>query len=147
MVLGGIEMKVLNQVVNDKFALYHGDCVDVTKGIPDNSIHYTIFSPPFSSLYTYSNSDRDMGNSKSDEEFYKHFEFLVKELYRITIPGRLVSFHCMQIPLMKERDGVIGLKDFRGDLIRSFQKEGFINHSEVCIWKNLVVEMQRTKAL
>ena len=140
-------MKVLNQVVNDKFALYHGDCVDVTKGIPDNSIHYTIFSPPFSSLYTYSNSDRDMGNSKNDEEFYKHFEFLVKELYRITIPGRLVSFHCMQIPLMKERDGVIGLKDFRGDLIRSFQKEGFIYHSEVCIWKNPVVEMQRTKAL
>ena len=140
-------MKVLNQVVNDKFALYHGDCVDVTKGIPDDSIHYTIFSPPFSSLYTYSNSDRDMGNSKSDEEFYKHFEFLVKELYRITIPGRLVSFHCMQIPLMKERDGVIGLKDFRGDLIRSFQKEGFIYHSEVCIWKNPVVEMQRTKAL
>lgn len=140
-------MKVLNQVVNDNFALYHGDCVDVTKGIPNNSIHYTIFSPPFSSLYTYSNSDRDMGNSKSDEEFYKHFEFLVKELYRITIPGRLVSFHCMQIPLMKERDGVIGLKDFRGDLIRSFQKEGFIYHSEVCIWKNPVVEMQRTKAL
>ena len=140
-------MKVLNQVVNDKFALYHGDCVDVTKGIPDNSIHYTIFSPPFSSLYTYSNSDRDMGNSKNDEEFYEHFEFLVKELYRITIPGRLVSFHCMQIALMKERDGVIGLKDFRGDLIRSFQKEGFIYHSEVCIWKNPVVEMQRTKAL
>ena len=140
-------MKVLNQVVNNNFALYHGDCVDVTKGIPDNSIHYTIFSPPFSSLYTYSNSDRDMGNSKNDEEFYKHFEFLVKELYRITIPGRLVSFHCMQIPLMKERDGVIGLKDFRGDLIRSFQKEGFIYHSEVCIWKNPVVEMQRTKAL
>ena len=140
-------MKVLNQVVNNNFALYHGDCVDVTKGIPDNSIHYTIFSPPFSSLYTYSNSDRDMGNSKNDEEFYKHFEFLVKELYRITIPGRLVSFHCMQMPLMKERDGVIGLKDFRGDLIRSFQKEGFIYHSEVCIWKNPVVEMQRTKAL
>ena len=140
-------MKVLNQVVNNNFALSHGDCVDVTKGIPDNSIHYTIFSPPFSSLYTYSNSDRDMGNSKNDEEFYKHFEFLVKELYRITIPGRLVSFHCMQIPLMKERDGVIGLKDFRGDLIRSFQKEGFIYHSEVCIWKNPVVEMQRTKAL
>ena len=140
-------MKVLNQVVNNNFALYHGDCLDVTKGIPDNSIHYTIFSPPFSSLYTYSNSDRDMGNSKNDEEFYKHFEFLVKELYRITIPGRLVSFHCMQIPLMKERDGVIGLKDFRGDLIRSFQKEGFIYHSEVCIWKNPVVEMQSTKAL
>ena len=140
-------MEILNQQVKERYAFYHGDCIDVTKGIPDNSIHYTIFSPPFSSLYTYSNSDRDMGNSKNDEEFFTHFSYLVKELYRITIPGRLISFHCMQIPLMKERNGVIGLKDFRGDLIRAFQKEGFIYHSEVCIWKNPVTEMQRTKAL
>ena len=140
-------MEILNQQVKERYAFYHGDCIDVAKGIPDNSIHYTIFSPPFSSLYTYSNSDRDMGNSKNDEEFFTHFSYLVKELYRITIPGRLISFHCMQIPLMKERDGVIGLKDFRGDLIRAFQKEGFIYHSEVCIWKNPVTEMQRTKAL
>ena len=140
-------MEILNQQVKERYAFYHGDCIDVTKGIPDNSIHYTIFSPPFSSLYTYSNSDRDMGNSKNDEEFFTHFSYLVKELYRITMPGRLISFHCMQIPLMKERDGVIGLKDFRGDLIRAFQKEGFIYHSEVCIWKNPVTEMQRTKAL
>ena len=140
-------MEMLNQQVKERYAFYHGDCIDVTKGIPDNSIHYTIFSPPFSSLYTYSNSDRDMGNSKNDEEFFTHFSYLVKELYRITMPGRLISFHCMQIPLMKERDGVIGLKDFRGDLIRAFQKEGFIYHSEVCIWKNPVTEMQRTKAL
>jgi DNA modification methylase len=140
-------MNILNQFVADKYACYNGDSCEVVKEIPDNSIHYTLFSPPFSSLYTYSNSDRDMGNSKGDDEFFKHFEFLVKELYRVTMPGRLLSFHCMNIPLMKERDGVIGLKDFRGDLIRVFQSQGFIYHSEVTIWKNPVTEMQRTKAL
>ena len=141
------EVKILNQVVKGNYSLYQGDCVDVVKGIPDNSIHYTIFSPPFSSLYVYSNSDRDLGNSKNDNQFYEHFRYLVKELFRVTMPGRLLSFHCMNIPLMKERDGVIGLKDFRGELIKLFQEEGFIYHSEVTIWKNPVVEMQRTKAL
>lgn len=140
-------MKILEQRVEEFYSMYHGDSCEVVKGIPDNSIHYTIFSPPFSSLYTYSNSDRDMGNSKNDEEFYEHFRYLVKELYRITMPGRLLSFHCMNIPLMKQKDGVIGLKDFRGDLIKLFTDEGFIFHSEVCIWKNPVTEMQRTKAL
>ena len=140
-------MKILEQRIEEFYSMYHGDSCEVVKGIPDNSIHYTIFSPPFSSLYTYSNSDRDMGNSKSDDEFYEHFRYLVKELYRITMPGRLLSFHCMNIPLMKQRDGVIGMKDFRGELIRLFTDEGFIFHSEVCIWKNPVTEMQRTKAL
>lgn len=140
-------MKILDQKIEEFYSLYHGDSCEVLKGIPDNSIHYTLFSPPFSSLYTYSNSDRDMGNSKNDDEFYKHFEFITKELYRITMPGRLLSFHCINIPLMKQKDGVIGLKDFRGNLIRMFEKEGFIFHSEVCIWKNPVTEMQRTKAL
>lgn len=140
-------MKILEQRIEEFYSMYHGDSCEVVKGIPDNSIHYTIFSPPFSSLYTYSNSDRDMGNSKNDDEFYEHFRYLVKELYRITMPGRLLSFHCMDIPLMKQKDGVIGLKDFRGELIRMFTDEGFIFHSEVCIWKNPVTEMQRTKAL
>lgn len=140
-------MKVLNQKIEEFYSLYHGDSCEVLKGLPDDSVHYTLFSPPFSSLYTYSNSDRDMGNSKNDDEFYKHFEFLVNELYRITMPGRLLSFHCINIPLMKQRDGVIGLKDFRGDLIKMFINAGFIFHSEVCIWKNPVTEMQRTKAL
>lgn len=140
-------MKILDQRVEEFWSMYHGDSCEVIKGIPDDSIHYTIFSPPFSSLYTYSNSDRDMGNSKSDAEFYEHFKYLVKELYRITMPGRLLSFHCMNIPLMKQRDGVIGIKDFRGQLIKLFTDEGFIFHSEVCIWKNPVTEMQRTKAL
>lgn len=121
--------------------------MEVLKGIPDNSIHYSIFSPPFASLYTYSNSDRDMGNSKTDDEFYEHFTFLVKELYRVTMPGRLLSFHCMNLPTSKVRDGVIGIKDFRGLLIRIFTDAGWIYHSEVCIWKNPVTAMQRTKAL
>ena len=140
-------MKVLDQVTKNKYALYNGDSCEVVKAIPDNSIHYTIFSPPFASLYTYSNSDRDMGNSKGDDEFYNHFIYLAKELYRITMPGRLLSFHCMDLPLMKERDGVIGLKDFPSIIRQIFEDCGFIYHSKVTIWKNPVTEMQRTKAL
>ena len=140
-------MNILDQVVANRYALYHGDSVEITTQIPDNSIHYTLFSPPFSQLYTYSNSDRDMGNSKNDEEFYNHFKFLASELYRITMPGRLLSFHCMDLPLMKQRDGVIGLKDFPALMLRIFQDCGFIYHSKVTIWKSPVVEMQRTKAL
>lgn len=140
-------MNVLNQDIDQRYALYQGDCVEVVKGIPDNSIHYSIFSPPFASLYTYSSSDRDMGNSRDGEEFQGHFQYLIKELYRILIPGRVLSVHCMNLPAMKSRDGFIGVKDFRGDIIRQFVAEGFIYHSEVCIWKNPVTEMQRTKAL
>ena len=140
-------MKVLDQVTENKYAVYNGDSCEVVKAIPDNSIHYTIFSPPFASLYTYSNSDRDMGNSKGDDEFYNHFIYLAKELYRITMPGRLLSFHCMDLPLMKERDGVIGLKDFPSIIRQIFEDCGFIYHSKVTIWKNPVTEMQRTKAL
>ena len=140
-------MNVLDQVIKNKYAIYNGDSCEITKEIPDNSIHYTLFSPPFASLYTYSNSDRDMGNSKGDDEFYEHFAFLAKELYRITMPGRLLSFHCMDLPMMKERDGVIGLKDFPSIIRQVFEDCGFIYHSKVTIWKNPVTEMQRTKAL
>jgi len=140
-------MNVLNQDITEKFSLYNGDSVEVLKGIPDDSIHYSIFSPPFASLYTYSNSDRDMGNSKTDNEFCEHLSYLVKELYRVTMPGRLLSFHCMNLPTSKQRDGVIGIKDFRGILIKAFCDAGWIYHSEVCIWKNPVTAMQRTKAL
>lgn len=139
--------KVLEQVIEKDWAAYHGDCVEVVSGIPDNSLHYSIFSPPFASLYTYSNSDRDMGNCKDAEVFLEHFRFLVKELFRALMPGRLVSFHCMNLPTSKVNHGYIGIQDFRGDLIRLFQGEGFIYHSEVCIWKDPVIAMQRTKAL
>ena len=127
--------------------LYHGDSCEILKGIPDNSIHYSITSIPFASLYTYSNSERDMGNSRSYEEFAQQYVFLGREWYRVMMPGRCVSIHCMNLPLSKERDGVIGIRDFRGDVIRWMQALGFIYHSEVCIWKNPVTAMQRTKAL
>ncbi len=204
-------MKTLNQAITDEYALYWGDSCEVVKGLPENSVHYSIFSPPFSSLYTYSASDRDMGNCTDDDTFRKHFDFLIGDLLRVTKPGRLLSFHCMNLPTSKARDGVIGLRDFRGELIESFcggesrklhdviqmlqsravdvlapmqvpgntidEKEkkdrltryenltssitvlsreleahtishgGWIYHSEVCIWKDPVTAMQRTKAL
>lgn len=140
-------MNCIDQTITDQFALYNGDCVEVLRGIPAASIDYSIFSPPFASLYTYSNSPRDMGNVRNDAEFFEHFAHLVTELRRIMKPGHNVSFHCMLLPTSKERDGYIGLKDFRGDLIRAFQAGGFIYASEVCIWKDPVTAMQRTKAL
>ena len=142
-----MQVNTINQVIENDFALYNGDCVEVARGLPDNSIHYSIFSPPFSSLYTYSNSDRDMGNCRNDAEFFEHFKFLIHELFRVTIPGRLVSFHCMDIPAMKSRDGYIGIKDFPAQLRQAFEDEGFIWHSRVTIWKDPLVEATRTKAL
>lgn len=135
------------EYITERYAIYNGDTCELIRSIPDNSIHLSVFSPPFNSLYVYSNSDRDLGNSRNDEEFYTHFEFIAKDLYRILMPGRIMAVHCMQIPAMKERDGYIGIKDFRGDLIRLFERCGFIYHSEVTVWKNPVTEMQRTKAL
>lgn len=138
---------VLDQAIGSNFALYHGDCIEVVKGLPNDSIDFSVYSPPFSSLYTYSNSDRDMGNARDDGEFFAHFAFLVADLYRVLRPGRLMAVHCMNLPTSLTRDGVIGLKDFRGDLIRGFQAAGFVYHSEVTIWKDPVTAMQRTKAL
>lgn len=140
-------MNCLDMAQGAGWALYHGDCVEVLQGMPERSMDYSIFSPPFASLYTYSNSPRDMGNVRNDAEFFEQFGYLVRELRRVMKPGRNVSFHCMLMPTSKERDGYIGLRDFRGDLIRAFQAEGFIYASEVCIWKDPVTSMQRTKAL
>lgn len=140
-------MKVLDQKSGENWVLYNGDSCEILAGIPTASIHYSITSIPFASLYTYSNSERDLGNSRNYGEFAEHYQHLGKEWYRVMMPGRLVSIHCMNLPAMKERDGFIGVKDFRGDVIRWMQACGFIFHSEVCIWKNPVVEMQRTKAL
>ena len=140
-------MNCIDQTITEKYSIYHGDCVEVLAGLPERSIDYSIFSPPFASLFTYSNSPRDMGNVRNDAEFFEHFAFLIAELKRVMKPGRNVSFHCMLLPTSKERDGYIGLRDFRGDLIRAFQAQGFIYASEVCIWKDPVTAMQRTKAL
>ena len=133
--------------ITEDYAIFNGDTTELIKAFPDESMGLIIYSPPFSQLYTYSNSDRDLGNSHNDDEFFTHFGFIVEDMYRILQSGRIMAVHCMQIPAMKERDGYIGIKDFRGDLIRLFQKYGFVYHSEVTIWKSPVVEMQRTKAL
>ena len=127
--------------------LYHGDCVEVLGQMPKHSIGLSVFSPPYSSLYTYSDSDQDMGNSKDETQFFIHFGYLVDELVRVMKPGRIVAVDCQNLPAMKERDGYIGLKDFRGDIIRCFQSSGFIYHSEHVIWKDPLLEATRTKAL
>jgi len=131
----------------DGFTVHLGDCVKWARRMESDSIDYSVFSPPFADLFVYSNSDHDMGNCKNDGEFVAQLRFLIAELFRVIKPGRNVSFHCMNLPTTKMRQGFIGLRDFRGDLIRAFQDAGFIYHSEVCIWKDPVVAMQRTKAL
>jgi len=140
-------MNVIAQTHRPWWSLYHGDCTEVTSALPDCSVDYSIFSPPFSSLYTYSNSIRDYGNTTGDVEFSAHFAFLVRELFRIVKPGRLVSVHCMALPTTKTREGYIGLRDFPALLTDAFIRAGFIFHSNCVIWKDPVTAMQRTKAL
>ena len=129
------------------FTVHLGDCVKMSRKLADDSIDYSVFSPPFADLFVYSNSDHDMGNCKDDAEFVAQLRFLIAELFRVLKTGRNVSFHCMNPPTTKTRQGFIGLRDFRGDLIRAFQDAGFIYHAEVAIWKDPVTAMQRTKAL
>jgi DNA modification methylase len=132
---------------DDSFTLHNADCIDLAREIESDSVDFSIYSPPFESLFSYSNSDRDMGNNKSSDDFKIHYQYLIDEMYRIMKPGRLVAVHCMNLTTSKVNDGYIGIRDFRGDIIRAHQKAGFIYHSEVCIWKDPVVAMQRTKAL
>lgn len=138
---------IRNKFITEDFALYHGDCVEVTPNIPDESVDLSIFSPPFAELYTYSDEIADMGNSKDYNEFLFAFSFLVKELFRVTRQGRNVCVHCMDLPIQKGKEGFIGLRDFSNMIRESFEKEGFIYHSRITIWKDPVIEMQRTKAL
>lgn len=140
-------MNIDNQAKGDNWMLYNADCVDVMQGLPNNSIDMSVFSPPYSALYCYSNSDRDMGNCRSDSEFYEHFKFVIGGLRRVIKAGRIVAVDVMNIPAMKGKDGYIGLKDFRGDVIRLFQDSGFIFHSEHCIWKDPLIEATRTKSI
>lgn len=135
------------QVKTKNYQLYNNDCIAQLQQIENETFDFSIFSPPFAELYTYSDDIRDMGNSKDYNQFFNHFDFLTPELYRTLKPGRLIAVHCMDVSLQKGKDGVIGLRDFSGDLIRAFAKQGFIYHTRVTIWKDPVVEMQRTKAL
>lgn len=136
----------MQEYVTDRCSLYHGDCVQIIKQIPDESVHFQIFSPPFANLYIYSDDLADMGNCKNHEEFFKQFDFLIPELLRITVPGRLCAVHCKNLVKYKGRDGRSGIYDFRGDIIRHFERFGWQYHSEVCIWTDPVLEMQKTKA-
>lgn len=129
------------------YELLNGDCCQLISGVKEESIGLTIFSPPFAELYVYSDKLEDMGNCKNYQEFFDHFSFLTPELYRIMIPGRIVAVHCMDLPIQKGKEGYIGLRDFSGMLIKNFEDNGFIYHSRVTVWKDPVVEMQRTKAL
>lgn len=139
--------RVIGQCHGKNHVVYHGDSCEVIRGIPDNSVHHQVMSPPFADLFVYSNSERDLGNCRGDAQFFEHYSYLVREQFRVHMPGRLCAIHVMQLPTSKARHGVIGLRDFRGDCIRIFQAAGWIYHSEVCIWKNPVTAMQRTKAL
>ncbi|MDK4713010.1 DNA methyltransferase [Rhizobium sp. CNPSo 4039] len=138
--------KTVDQIVNDRYAIYQGDCCDLIKGLPEASVDFGIHSPPFEGLYKFSNYDRDISNNEG-AEFWEHYGFLISELLRVTKAGRLHSVHCMQLPTSKNRDGFIGMRDFRGEIVRAYQAAGWIFHSEVCIWKDPVVAQQRTKSL
>ena len=138
-------VQVIDQKFGDNWALYHGDCCQVVKGVPDASVGLSVFSPPFSNLYIYSDSAFDMGNAVDDAEFLTHFGYLAPELFRVTIPGRLCVVHCKDLPKYRNRDGVAGLKDFPGQIIALFESHGWTYHSRVTIWKCPVVEMERTK--
>jgi DNA modification methylase len=139
-------MKTNDQHITSDFAIYNDDCCERIKDIPSNSIGLSIYSPPFSQLYTYSASERDMGNCKSDEEFFAHYGFLIGELLRVTKPGRLCAVHCKDLVDYKNSSGRAGLRDFPGELIRAHEVAGWKYHSRATVWKCPVTEMQRTKA-
>ncbi len=139
-------IKCVDQVVNDKYAIYQGDSCEVIRSIPSESIGFGIHSPPFEGLYKFSNYDRDISNNDGPQ-FWEHYAFLIQELYRVTKPGRVHSVHVMQLPMSKIRHGHIGMRDFRGEVIRAYEDAGWIFHSEVCIWKDPVVAQQRTKSI
>ena len=140
------EIKAVEQVVTDRYAIYQGDSCDLIRAIPGESVHFGIHSPPFEGLYKFSNFDRDISNNEGDA-FWEHYAFLIQELLRVTMPGRLHSVHCMQLPMSKIRHGNIGMRDFRGEIIRAYEDAGWILHSEVCIWKDPVTAQQRTKSI
>lgn len=141
------DAKVITQDIADEYAIYNGDSCVALKGLPDASVGLSMFSPPFAELFSYSDLLEDLGNSDDYDQFFVHFGYIIAELRRVTMPGRHVVIHCIDVPAMKQRDGFIGLKDFPGDIIRAFQREGFIYHSRHTVWKDPLVEATRTKAL
>lgn len=143
----GRVIECLDSSSGENWVAYNGDCCSVTAQLPDDSVGFSIYSPPFQNIFVYSDSEADMGNCTSDDEFNRHYSFLIREKLRITKPGRLTAVHCSDLPSSKWKDGVIGLKDFPGDIVRLHQDAGWIFHSRFCVWRDPVVEMTRTKAL
>ena len=141
------KVKVKNQVVTENYCIYNDDCCEAIKGIRSESVGFSVFSPPFASLYSYSDDNKDMGNAKTYKEFFIHFGFLVAELHRVLMPGIVVAVHCMDLPVFKANEGHIGMRDFSGDIIRLFQKHEFIYHSRHCIWKDPLVAATRSKSI
>lgn len=139
-----MDIECLNEHHGENFAVYNGDCVSVLKQMPDECIDFSVYSPPFGNLFVYSDSAADMGNS-TDDEFAEHYQYLVREKFRVTKPGRITAVHCSDLPMIKWRDGAIGIKDFSGQIIKAHQDDGWIFHSRRTIWKCPVVEMTRTK--
>lgn len=140
-------MKVLSQEVTDRYSAYHADCVEVVSGLPTESVGFSIYSPPFAHLFIYSDSERDMGNVKNEAEFFTQYGFLLTQLHRVTKPGRLTAVHCSDLPRTKTTHGEVGIYDMPGDIIRAHIAAGWTYHSRITVWKDPVVEMQRTKAL
>jgi len=140
-------IRCIDEFHGENWTAYNGDCVSVMRQMPDAYVGFSIYSPPFINLFVYSDSAADMGNNASDDEFHEHYGHMVAELTRLTKPGRLSAVHCTELPYTKWRDGMIGLKDFPGDIIRTHEKHGWVLHSRVTIWRDPVVEMTRTKAL
>ncbi len=139
-------IKAVNQVISTDYAIYQGDSCELIRAVPGDSVHFGIHSPPFEGLYKFSNYDRDISNNEG-AGFWEHYAFLIQELLRVTMPGRLHAVHCMQLPMSKIRHGHIGMRDFRGEIVRAYEDAGWIFHSEVCIWKDPVVAQQRTKSI
>jgi hypothetical protein len=139
-------VKAVDQVVTKDYAIYQGDACELIRAVPSGSVHFGIHSPPFEGLYKFSNYDRDISNNEG-KSFWEHYAFLIQELLRVTMPGRIHAVHVMQLPTSKIRHGVIGMRDFRGEVVRAYEDAGWVFHSEVCIWKDPVVAQQRTKSI
>lgn len=135
-------MAVIDQIITDKFALYHGDCVEVMAGLPDSSVHLSIYSPPFGGLYHYSSNERDLSNCDDYDSFFEHYGYVVKDLARITMPGRITAVHCMDVPL--SNSGTDSMRDFPGDIIRLHEANGWRFTGRRMIWKEPLAVRLRT---
>jgi DNA modification methylase len=137
-------MAVLDQVVDDRYAIYCGDCIETMATLPDAAVHLSVYSPPFGGLYHYSSSAEDLSNSRSYAEFFEHYEFVVREIARLTLPGRLSGVHCMDVP--SGNSGRDHMVDFPGDIIRLHEKLGFHYVARYCVWKEPLGVRNRTMA-